>query len=181
MLRHKTTSPIPIYILYRFGDCQLWKQVFAENEDDISWFVYLTFQDGCKSLMIQEKVAAEKRAATKNYRQFLSLCHFSLFLTASVPIIAAWIFIAARTLQWCSDMIFTAPGKLAGLLWPYYDHAPHFHFQLNFSSLHWLKHFLGMHFLFLQGKLHSIVLVTDQSEFSLNITRNIMEGPFVTF
>ena len=70
----------------------------------------------------------------------------------------------ARTLHCCNDMIFTAPGKLLGLLWLYYDHAPHFHFQLNFSSLHWLKHFPGMHFLFLQGKLHSIVLVTDQSE-----------------
>lgn len=32
-----------------------------------------------------------------------------------------------------------------------------------------------MHFLFLQGKLHSIVLVTDQPEFSSNIARNIME------
>ena len=179
MLRHKTTSTIPIYIRWlstlKTSVCRKWGWHnlicvldFPRRMQKSDWWFK-------KKWLLRSELAA-----TKNYRQFLSLCHFSLFLTASVPIIAAWIFIAARTLQWCSDMIFTAPGKLAGLLWPYYDHAPHFHFQLNFSSLHWLKHFLGMHFLFLQGKLHSIVLVTDQSEFSLNITRNIMEGPFVT-
>ena len=170
---------------YRFGDCQLWKQVFAENEDDITWFLYLTFQDGCKILMIQEK--SGWRVATQNYETvswtlsfFIVFDSFwSNYRCLNLYSSQGLSLIAARTLQWCSDMIFTAPGKLAGLLWPYYDHAPHFHFQLNFSSLHWLKHFLGMHFLFLQGKLHSIVLVTDQSEFSLNITRNIMERPFL--
>ena len=61
--------------------------MFAKNEDDITLFVYLTFQDECKSLMIQEKVAGVLQL--RIIRQFLALCNFSLFLTGSDPIIAA--------------------------------------------------------------------------------------------